>query len=190
VSAATGAAVLRAGARIWRGWGPVPEEDRRGDSDGETQDQEEQEMPVPEHHVRFSLLAPVAVLLAGGLAVGAVPAVGRAVGRAAEGFLDRDGYVGQALHGELPVPVETLPEAAWTSTGVVLGLVSTLLAVGLAALALWGPLLPRALRTGARRLAPPVSVLRRVHSGHVGDYVAWLLVGTAAFGALLAVPWV
>jgi multicomponent Na+:H+ antiporter subunit D len=191
VSAVTGAAVLRAGARIWRGWGPVPEEGRDGGGgDGGTEDQEEQEMPVPERHVRFSLLAPVAVLLAGSLAVGAVPAVGQAVGRAVESFLDRSGYVDRALHGELPVRPEALPEVAWTSAGVVLGLVSTLLAVGLAALALWGPLLPRALRSGAQRLSPPLSVLRRVHSGHVGDYVAWLLVGTTAFGALLAVPWV
>jgi multicomponent Na+:H+ antiporter subunit D len=30
--------------------------------------------------------------------------------------------------------------------------------------------------------------LRRVHSGHVGDYVAWLFVGVAAFTALIGVP--
>ena len=29
--------------------------------------------------------------------------------------------------------------------------------------------------------------LRALHSGHVGDYVAWLVAGTAALGASFAV---
>jgi len=30
--------------------------------------------------------------------------------------------------------------------------------------------------------------VRRAHSGHIGDYVAWLLVGLALLGALVGVP--
>jgi hypothetical protein len=30
--------------------------------------------------------------------------------------------------------------------------------------------------------------LERLHSGHVGDYVAWLLLGVAAIGAAVLVP--
>jgi multicomponent Na+:H+ antiporter subunit D len=33
-----------------------------------------------------------------------------------------------------------------------------------------------------------LSGLRRLHSGHIGDYVAWLFVGVAAFTALVGVP--
>jgi multicomponent Na+:H+ antiporter subunit D len=38
------------------------------------------------------------------------------------------------------------------------------------------------------RAAPLVAGLRRVHSGRIGDYVAWLFLGVAAFGGLLALP--
>ncbi|MER5520171.1 NADH-quinone oxidoreductase subunit D, partial [Streptomyces sp. NPDC002763] len=70
----------------------------------------------------------------------------------------------------------TRADVHWTSTGVLLGCLSTLLAVGLAALAVARPG-----QLVARDRALP---LRRLQSGHVGDYVAWLLVGAAALGAL------
>jgi multicomponent Na+:H+ antiporter subunit D len=190
VSALTGAAVLRAGGRIWRGLGPVPEEPRGSGpgGQGETEDEEQREMPVEEHHVRVSLLAPIGILLAGSLAVGAVPGVARAVSSAAAGFVDRAGYVGSALQGTPGAPSQPLPEAAWTPTGVLLGLLSAVLAVAVAALALWAPRLPELLRTAARPVAAPLRMLRRVHSGHIGDYVAWLFLGTAAVGALIGLP--
>jgi multicomponent Na+:H+ antiporter subunit D len=64
----------------------------------------------------------------------------------------------------------------WNPAGVLLGLASTLLAVGLAAVAVARPQL----------LAAPdwALPLRRLQSGHVGDYVAWVLVGAAPLGAL------
>jgi hypothetical protein len=37
-----------------------------------------------------------------------------------------------------------------------------------------------------RGLAQALEPLRAVHSGHVGDYVAWLTFGVAAVGGLLA----
>jgi multicomponent Na+:H+ antiporter subunit D len=59
---------------------------------------------------------------------------------------------------------------------VLLGLTSTLLAVALAALAV------------TRREGLPggawAGPLRRLRSGHIGDYVAWLLAGAALLGAL------
>lgn len=30
--------------------------------------------------------------------------------------------------------------------------------------------------------------LRRLHSGHVGDYIAWLFLGVGALAALLGLP--
>lgn len=43
------------------------------------------------------------------------------------------------------------------------------------------PIVTRALAPGGRRArAPPL--------GHVGDYVAWLLLGVAAIGAAVLVP--
>lgn len=63
----------------------------------------------------------------------------------------------------------------WTPAGTILGCVSAALAVGLAAAAVHGPT-----RQEARWTTP----LRRMHSGHIGDYVVWLLAGTTLIGAL------
>ena len=48
--------------------------------------------------------------------------------------------------------------------------------------------LPAALGTLGRAATPVLTGLRRLHSGHLGDYVAWLLVGVAAFAALVGLP--
>lgn len=64
----------------------------------------------------------------------------------------------------------------WTPAGLFLGLISAALAAGL----------PVAAVRGSARQEPYTSTkpLRRLHSGHIGDYVAWLLAGTALLGAL------
>jgi multicomponent Na+:H+ antiporter subunit D len=60
-------------------------------------------------------------------------------------------------------------------------------ALVIAALALFYPRLPRSLsKATLRRLERPLVILDRLHSGHVGDYVAWLSVGVAAFGGAFA----
>ena len=134
------------------------------------------------------MLLPVLVLLAGALAVGVVPAVARGVSSAVVQFLDGPGYVDQALRGSAARAAAALPEAAWTTTGVLLGLASALLAAGLAAVALWAPRLPALLSRAGRRLEPAVDGLRRIHSGHVGDYVAWLFLGITALAVLVGAP--
>jgi multicomponent Na+:H+ antiporter subunit D len=184
VSALTGAAVLRAAGRIYFGLGPKPQDDDQDEASGDEQDRETPALP----RVRATMLLPIAALLIGALAIGAVPAVARGVSSAAREFLDGQGYVQQALHGAAAEPPAPLTEAAWTATGVALDVLSVLLAAGLAALALWKAQLPDRLRTVTRPMRSAVAALRRAHSGHVGDYVAWLLLGIAAFTALVGVP--
>ncbi|WP_086730630.1 complex I subunit 5 family protein [Streptomyces carpinensis] len=161
-SALTGAAVLRVAARVFLGLGPRPEE-----GDGEESDEDEtsgaDEEPETQkrlNHVPLPMVAVPAVLLAAALVVGAVP-----------GFADMVGHAVEAA-GTWGV----FSSVHWTATGVLLDLLSTLLAVGLAMVAVTRPGL-----LGAPGWALP---LRRLQSGHVGDYVAWLLVGTALLGAL------
>ena len=43
---------------------------------------------------------------------------------------------------------------------------------------------PRRLERAAE---PALTTLHRLHSGNVGDYVAWLVLGVTAFGALVLV---
>jgi len=42
------------------------------------------------------------------------------------------------------------------------------------------------LRGRAQRLVAPAQALKRLHAGLVGDYIAWLRVGIAAYGGIWA----
>nr|WP_237555191.1 complex I subunit 5 family protein [Streptomyces sp. SID4948] len=181
-SVLTGGAVLRAALRIFYGTGPEPE---LSCSDIETSgDGEDPEVRDPLRAVPKTMTAVPAALLAAALLVGVVPGVSRAMAGAARTFEDRAGYVDQVQALPVPAPVRRIPEAAWTTSGVLLGLLSAGLAFCLAAATVWRPDLrwsaARVVRTAAaagdRRLITP---LRRLHSGVLGDYVTWLTVGLA-----------
>ncbi|GAA4216820.1 complex I subunit 5 family protein [Actinocatenispora rupis] len=178
VSAVTAGAVLRAGLRVFLGLGRRP-----GPTAEETTgEHEDPETGQPLRRTPAAMLAAVLALLAGSLAVGVVPGFAAAVGRAAAFTVDGTGYRAQVLHHAAARLPTTLP-AYWTWSGVLLGLLSTALAVLVAAVAVAAP---AALRRPARTVRPAVDVLHRLHSGHVGDYVAWLFAGLAGFGVLLA----
>ncbi|WP_328420213.1 complex I subunit 5 family protein [Streptomyces sp. NBC_00443] len=157
-SAVTAAAVLRVAARVFLGLGPTPEDDTEYETTGAG------ERPETRHRlsrIPDTMTAVPAVLLAGSLAVGVAPGFGEVVAHA----------VNEAGSGGAPVPAPH-----WTPVGVLLDLASTVLALGLAALAVTRP----DLLAAPSRARP----LRRLQSGHVGDYVAWVLVGATLLGAL------
>jgi|HigsolmetaAR206D_1030411.scaffolds.fasta_scaffold05772_1 multicomponent Na+:H+ antiporter subunit D len=181
VSAATGGAVLRIGVRIYLGRGHRPAGPEPAQISGAD---EEPEGGRGLSDTPATMLTAVVLLLAGGLAVGLVPPLARAAGHGAALFVDRDGYLSQVLSGAdghvPPVP----PGIGWTASGVLLGLLSTAAAVVVAALALSD----RRTHAVVDRIRPAVLLLRRLHSGHVGDYVAWLVVGVALLAALAGLP--
>jgi multicomponent Na+:H+ antiporter subunit D len=172
----TAGAVLRAAVRIFLGWGRPPEP-ATGETTGEN---EEPETEQAEQRTSVPMVTAVAVLLGLGLAVGIVPPLLRAVSRGAELFTDPAGYRSQALLLAAGPTPEASPAVAWTTTGVVLGLVSTVIAVVIAGLGLRGARLSG--------VAPLMTGLRRAHSGHIGDYVAWLFAGVAALAVLVGLP--
>jgi multicomponent Na+:H+ antiporter subunit D len=120
------------------------------------------------------------VLLAGALVLGVVPAAARAVASGGPVLVSRAASVASVFG--LPAPRLTPPPSSWDVPGLLLGLASA----GLAAALALGAVLRRpdavraVLLTGIRALSP----LRRLHSGHLGDYVLWWATGAAA---LLAV---
>ncbi|MGW7541928.1 proton-conducting transporter transmembrane domain-containing protein [Streptomyces sp. NPDC054770] len=181
VSALTVAAVLRAGARIFAGAGPRPRERYAGPET--TGGGKEPGIRDPRRRIPVPMLAVPAVLLAGALAVGLFPGLGVALARAARQFTDRTAYTAAVL-GRPVAPSGPVPDVGWSTEGVLLALASTVLAALLAAAAVWGPALRSPLagratavcETAGRRVVVP---LRRLHSGHLGDYVAWLAVGVA-----------
>jgi multicomponent Na+:H+ antiporter subunit D len=177
VSAATGGAVLRASLRIHFGLGPRPDDIDRDTTQGED---EKPEGRFPDR-IPLTMVTPIAILLVGGLSVGAIPAVTAAMSAGAQQFLDRTGMLGQILHGAAGTAFDAEP-TWWTWSGVVLGLLSAALAVAIGFVGVHFGL-------GRLRglLKAPLHVVHRLHSGHVGDYAAWLLLGMAAVGALFAI---
>ncbi|MET9529205.1 complex I subunit 5 family protein [Streptomyces sp. NPDC006649] len=159
VSALTGGAVLRVAARVFGGFGRPPEGSRPYETSGEHEEPETGRRPLS--RVPDTMLVVPAVLLAGALAAGLVP--------------DIAGAVGHALDEAIPGKAAHAPQ--WSAPGVLIGLLSTLLAVALATVAVRRPG-----RAGGPDLFRP---LRRLHSGHVGDYVAWLAAGASLLGALV-----
>lgn len=179
VSAITGGAVLRFGARAFLGLGDRPDPKHLNETTpGEEEPDERLSGPVP-----VTMRAAVVVLLVSGLAVGVVPAIGKAAAHAAERFIDGTGYAGQVLAGQPPAPLLPEPAAVWTGTGVWLSLLSTVLAVLVAAAGLWS----RRLRWRAAG-EPVMRRLHRVHTGHIGDYVAWMFAGMAVLVVLVGLP--
>jgi multicomponent Na+:H+ antiporter subunit D len=178
--AVSAGAMLRAGARVFLGWGP------REDPLLTPQPEEnptEREAAVP------LMLTVAAVAIALGLVASVVPGLQQRVEHGAERFRDRAAYSAFVLHGK---PVKPTPPLSYriekaTTESWAYGLASLALALATAAFGLWRSRIPDALRRGAARaLGPPLVVLKEAHSGIVGDYVLWIVIGTGVVGSIWA----
>jgi multicomponent Na+:H+ antiporter subunit D len=202
-------AVLRAAGRIWLGWGssessrpdtgtaddPGEESEDQSDtagSDGKSGAGEEHDgrerpersgQPGGRKRVPVTMVLPPLALLAIGLGLGLTSGIEEHAVAAAAAFADRASYAAGVLgtHGSpLPPAGPAVPGSPAMSAGGVL----TDLGQVLVALAVAGIALNRR-ATGLRRaLAAGTGWLRRLHSGLVGDQVAWLAAGLALLAAL------
>jgi multicomponent Na+:H+ antiporter subunit D len=106
----------------------------------------------------------------------------RAAATAAAALVDRRGYdadvIGRAGRALAMVPGKH-PEALAYG----LGALSTVLAIALAGLALGVVPSPFRIPRRARTIARRVELL---HSGRIGDYIAWLTAGVGALGGAVA----
>ena len=119
------------------------------------------------------------------MAVSAVPSLAVDAKAAGERFRDRPAYAQRVLAGK-PFP-EVHPEHRTTAGSLLWALGGVTGAAAVALLALYRRRIPDALRRLMRlTLEPALTPLRAAHSGHVGDYVTWLTVGTSTLGALFA----
>ncbi|MBN9110847.1 MAG: NADH dehydrogenase [Pseudonocardia sp.] len=182
VAAVTGGAIVRFGVRTFRGWGPAPQGKRAEETTGE----EEPEVGRLLEPLPLTMLVPIVVLAAGGLAVGVVPwsspGLVAGIGSAAARFLDGDSYTAATLAGSAP-PVAAPHLPGWDLAALLTGTVGAVLAALLAAVSVSGRRVPT-----PRAAASTARGLRALHSGHVGDYAAWLVVGVALLGALVGLP--
>jgi multicomponent Na+:H+ antiporter subunit D len=160
-TALIGGAVLRVVRTVFLGRGPVPPPTRS------TAAGEAGEDPAERGRAPVATLISV-VLVAAGLAWGLVPGLVDGAAAAAARFVDRGAYAAGVLRGvatDVAAPAGHGP----TTTAWLWGAGSALLALAVA----WAPTVP-------------VGPLRALHSGRIGDYVAWLAAGTALVAGVLA----
>lgn len=182
-TALTAAALLRAGARVFLGWGPA----FATRTDPREPPTEDSELTGSRGRIPGVMFASAGVLIVAGLLVGAVPGATADAQRSAQAFADRAAYAA-AVFGRPVPPREPLEYLHPGTIEVILALLTALAAIGLAAVLLERLRLPFRIPR-AVQLAAGTSLerLRRQHSGQIGDYVAWATVGFAALGALFAV---
>ncbi|MFF0517638.1 complex I subunit 5 family protein [Actinomadura nitritigenes] len=188
-SALTAGAVLRVWLGVFRGT-PAEEDPAHRGRPGVGGGHEDPETRPTLRNLPWTMLTPGLVLLIGALLVGLIP--GGPVGTAAAMFTDRDGYAALVLDGRVPHP-HAVPADPWTASGVAGFLATLLLAALVAGYALrrrasHSASDPASDRQGplARTAAAAAARLHALHSGHIGDYAAWLTAGVAVLALLTA----
>ncbi|WP_197285147.1 complex I subunit 5 family protein [Sciscionella sediminilitoris] len=171
VSALTAGAVLRAGLRIFFGLGRPPE--GREDSERTSGEGERPEGRTVLPKASMTMRAAVAILVLIGLGAGVVPGSAGLAGQSGAALLEHSGYLGAI--GSRPISSSGTAAPVWSLTGALVGIGSAAFASLIALGALWR----RPSQGGGRRLT---SWLHAVHSGHVGDYITWLLIGVLVLG--------
>ena len=180
-SALTSAAILCAGARVFLGWGPAPPRHHA--------DADEQLGPGVDEESNLSMRTPpvmaasVVLLAAGVLAAGIYSPLGDLATRAATRFVNVAAYDHSVLHRAVAFPSATGPPPQWYD--YLYGAGSVLLAIAVAAVALWAPQVGgvlAALKARALRLSEPLAAL---HTGRIGDYAAALVLGVGVIGAMM-----
>jgi multicomponent Na+:H+ antiporter subunit D len=180
VGAVTGGAVLAATGRVFLGLG----DPRPTGSEGEEGVHTQREEPDPGtllDRTPLTMSLPTAALAVASAAVGLLPGLGHQLAAAAVQLADTGGYAAAVLGSPTPPPEALEPVHAWAPTGLLTGALGGLGALAVAALSIWGRELA-VLRSSGRAVAG----LRRLHSGHIGDYVTWLALGLGLVAGLLA----
>ena len=167
----TAGAVLRFAARTYAGLGPAaaeePEEPQKTPEKPET--------TTGHQHTPAVMFIPAILLIATGLLAGAVPGVGAFMMGAAARFTDHAAYIHRVLNGA-PQAAPALP--AIPAHDPAHGAITLAAAIALAL----GYLRWERGRHTLHGVGKAVRVIRNLHSGHVGDYVTWVIFGVAAFG--------
>lgn len=184
ITAVTSSALVRAGGRIFLDLGDDIAREATAEEE-EGHEEEEREVGAPPTRTPLTMSLPMVVLLVTGLALPLVPHLSEMAAGAAASFVDTRGY-GEAVMRGSPLLAHA-PAEAPTTGAYVAGFVSLLLTGMIAAIGLYARRAPGRLLTATEGVTKgPIKALRAAHSGHVGDYVAWLTLGCALLGAAMA----
>ncbi len=183
ISAVTGGSVLRVVCRVFLGWG-AKEGSAHAIEQARAAEEESSETEGGHDHTPLVMMLVPAVMIIGVLVLGLIPGAVPGVERYAAQFVEHDLYSAWVLRGaRVPLPVVAPSHISVSDYGY--GVISTLGALGVAAVGLFGYRL-RALRNSwpAERVAAAVWGLRQLHSGHVGDYIAWWSAGVSLIAGI------
>jgi multicomponent Na+:H+ antiporter subunit D len=127
------------------------------------------------------IAVPTALLIAA-VVVGLLPDAVPSIERMASRFTDHAAYAAWVLHGAKVQWAQLAPSHVQASD-IVYGLAATLGAMTFAAVGLFGRRLRESLPSGMTMIpAAALHRLRELHSGHVGDYIAWWTAGASLLG--------
>ncbi len=180
VSAVTGGAVLRVTGCVFLGWGASegghPDQaDAAREPVDETREARDETPPL-------MVIVP-AVLLVLALVLGLIPGAVPGLERYVALFVRHDAYAAWVLHGH-HVALPVLPPSHISLSDYAYSALSTLGAVGVAAYGLFGTTV---LQGRAQPLRGVINLIRGLHSGHIGDYIAWWSAGVSLIGGVCLV---
>jgi multicomponent Na+:H+ antiporter subunit D len=171
--ALTSAAVLRAGGRVFFGWG---KEENPG---APPRHEEKPDTREGHEHTPATMFVPAAVLMLAALSLAFIPNLESSALAAAARFQDSAAYAAHVLESR---PFSSLPAATPHALQWSDALIAVIAAILIAMLDLFSS---TSRRVGLL-LTRPLRLLHRIHSGHIGDYIAFLTFGIAFFGLLCA----
>ncbi|HZU42732.1 MAG TPA: proton-conducting transporter membrane subunit [Terriglobales bacterium] len=176
----TAGAVFRVWAHVYRGWGDVRGAEKSGSKKIHDKRETRKGQPRP-----FEMHFAAGVLVALAIAVGLIPGLKHEAKTAALLMQDRAAYQARVLdHAWIPVAQANEPhESEMASLARSTAAAVLAFAFGIFAVSRFWP----KKSVVSRPVDVLISILRKPHSGHVGDYVAFLTFGVAAFGIVLAV---
>jgi multicomponent Na+:H+ antiporter subunit D len=175
--AVTSGAVFRVFGRVYLGWGG-----KQALTPGK-HIPEDRETAGPHHRIPAVMIFPAFLLVTAALALTLTPHLRNATLGAARTMSNTAAYQARVLDGA-HIPNSAAPGTNPSLTpALISSLCSVIVGLLLAAWAL-SPAWPKRHRAIAP-LRPLVRGLHSLHSGHVGDYVAFLTFGAAAFGIVL-----
>jgi multicomponent Na+:H+ antiporter subunit D len=181
-SIVTSGAMLRAAGRVFLGLGAADEPYLSPEPD------EEREVGSDPQRSPALMIIPAAALALAGTGLSLVPGLEHHAEAAASRFRGTHGYIASVLDAktERP-PVDDFALPTLGKGSVAWGIASFVGALLLAAGALYRERATTLFARTLRPLAPALQGLRTLHSGAVGDYVTWLVVGVTVLGGLFAV---
>ncbi|MFL5443333.1 MAG: hypothetical protein ACJ78W_02405, partial [Myxococcales bacterium] len=147
---------------------------------------DEEPETAPSGRLPATMWGAAAALLALSIAAGITPGAREVAHRSASWLLDSGGTAARVLDGA-PLPKPPPPPGEDIARELAKSLRGPVLAVVIAAATLGRKRMPLALRSLVAAIWNPLlRSLRLLHSGRIGDSLAWLAFGTAAFGGLCA----